>query len=81
MDPASTTFTVLTMLGAVSMLTRLRLRDALLTGLGIGLAVASKFSALPLIVVPVVAALLAVWRAWAESQDVRRRRHIAQAAA
>ena len=67
MDPASTTFTVLTMLGAVSMLTRLRLRDALLTGLGIGLAVASKFSALPLIVVPVVVALLAVWRAWAES--------------
>ena len=67
MDPASTTFTVLTVLGAVSMLTRLRLRDALVTGMGIGLAVASKFSALPLVVVPVVAALLAVWSAWAES--------------
>ena len=67
MDPASTTFTVLTVLGAVLMLRRLRLRDALLTGLGIGLAVASKFSALPLVVVPLVAALLAVWRAWAES--------------
>ena len=52
------------------MLTRLRLRDALLTGLGIGLAVASKFSALPLVVVPVVAALLAVWWAWAESNGM-----------
>ncbi len=67
MDPASTTFTVLTVLGAVAMLARLRLRAALVTGLGIGLAVASKFSALPLVVVPLVAALLAVWRAWAES--------------
>ena len=39
-----------------------RLRAGLLTGLGIGLAVASKFSAAPLLVVPLVAAVLAIWR-------------------
>jgi uncharacterized membrane protein len=68
MDPASTTFTVLAVLGGVQMLLGLRLRDALLTGLGVGLAVASKFSALPLLAVPLVAALLAVWRAWAANR-------------
>ena len=68
MDPASTTFTVLAVLGAVQMLSGLRLRAGLVTGLGIGLAVSSKFSALPLLVVPVVAALLAVWRAWAANK-------------
>ena len=68
MDPASTTFTVLAVLGAVQMLSGLRLRAGLVTGLGIGLAVSSKFSALPLLVVPVVAVLLAVWRAWAANK-------------
>lgn len=74
MDPASTTFTVLAVLGGVLM-TRDRpngfgrMRVALLTGVGIGLAIASKFSALPLLAVPVVAALLASWR---ETQACRQ---------
>ncbi len=69
MDPASTTFTVLAVLGGVWMVQDRRLRAGLLTGLGIGLAVASKFSAAPLLVVPLVAAVLAIWR---EGQAARR---------
>lgn len=61
MDPASTTFTVLTVLGAVQMWQERTLRAALLTGVGAGLAIASKFSALPILGVPVVAGLLVLW--------------------
>lgn len=68
MDPASTTFTVLAILGGVLMTRDRRMRMAVLTGVAIGLAVASKFSALPLLAVPVVAALLANWRAYQTSQ-------------
>ncbi|MBK8045662.1 MAG: glycosyltransferase family 39 protein [Anaerolineales bacterium] len=68
MDPASTTFTVLAVLGGVMMTRDRRLRIAALTGLGIGLAIASKFSALPLLVIPVVGALLSAWRTHQESQ-------------
>lgn len=42
MDPASTTFTVLAVLGASYMLVSRRLLHALLTGAAIGLAIASK---------------------------------------
>jgi hypothetical protein len=63
MDPASTTFTVLAVLAASEMLVSRRPGAALLTGIAVGLAVSSKFSALPLLALPVVAALLAVWRA------------------
>ncbi len=64
-DAASTTFTVLTVLGGVWMVQRRSPRAmlfaALTTGIGIGLAVASKFSALPLLAVPVTAAILVCW--------------------
>ncbi|MCC6456508.1 MAG: glycosyltransferase family 39 protein [Caldilineaceae bacterium] len=58
MDPASTTFTVMAVLGGVMMVQERRLRAALLTGIAAGLAVASKFSALPILAVPITAAVL-----------------------
>ena len=58
MDPASTTFTVLAVLGGVMMVQDKSLSACLITGLGVGLAIASKFSALPIIVLPIVALLL-----------------------
>jgi YYY domain-containing protein len=61
MDPASTTFTVLAVLGAVMMVQERSWRAALVAGVGAGLAVASKFSALPILLAPVVAGGLVVW--------------------
>ena len=58
-DPISTTFTLLTIYGSILLYDRRSFGAALLTGLGIGLAVASKFSALPVVAVPVVAGFLA----------------------
>lgn len=59
-DPISTTFTLLALYGAILMYDRLSPGPALVTGLGIGLAVASKFSALPVLFAPVAATILAV---------------------
>ncbi len=61
MDPASTTFTVLAVLGGVIMVQKRTLRAAALTGLGAGLAISSKFSALPVLLVPVMAGFLVFW--------------------
>jgi YYY domain-containing protein len=72
MDPASTAFTVLAVLGGVSMVTTRRLSIALLTGVASGLAIASKFSALPVLAAPAVAALLMVWRGVQESHQAGR---------
>ncbi|GIK75560.1 MAG: hypothetical protein BroJett021_45480 [Chloroflexota bacterium] len=72
MDPASTTFTVLAVLGGVSMVTMRRFGVALLTGVACGLAIASKFSALPVLAAPAVAALLSVWREVQESHQSGR---------
>ena len=72
MDPASTTFTVLAVLGGVSLIERRKLWVALLTGAACGLAIASKFSALPVLAVPLVAAILMVWRALQESRQAGR---------
>jgi len=58
-DPISTTFTLLALYGAVLMVDRQTRGAAIITGIGIGLAVASKFSALPVAVAPLVAAYLA----------------------
>jgi uncharacterized membrane protein len=58
-DPVSTTFTLLALYGAILMYDRQSRGAAVITGLGIGLAVASKFSALPIAVAPIVAAYLA----------------------
>ena len=61
-DPISTTFTLLALYGALLMNQRQSKGAAVLTGLGIGLAVASKFSALPVAFAPVAAAYMAVTR-------------------
>lgn len=58
MDPASTTFTVLAVLGGVFMVQDRSWRGALIAGVGAGLAIASKFSALPILAAPVTAALV-----------------------
>ncbi len=62
MDPASTTFTVLAVLGGVRMLQERSWQATVLTGLAAGLAISSKFSALPILAVPIVAAIQIVWR-------------------
>ncbi|MEZ4680010.1 MAG: glycosyltransferase family 39 protein [Caldilineaceae bacterium] len=62
MDPASTTYTVLAVLGAVMMVQERSLRAVILTGVAAGLAIASKFSALPVLAVPITAAILVIWR-------------------
>ncbi len=72
MDPASTTFTVLAVLGGVMMVQERTLRAAVLTGMGAGLAIASKFSALPILAVPVVAAFLAIWADVQRSQQTNQ---------
>ncbi len=61
MDPASTTFTVLAVLGGVKMIQDRSTGAALLTGVAAGLAISSKFSALPVLAVPVVAAVIVFW--------------------
>ncbi len=61
-DPISTTFTLLALYGAILIYDRRSTGAAILAGVGIGLAVASKFSALPVAFAPVVAAYLAVSR-------------------
>jgi YYY domain-containing protein len=62
MDPASTTFTVMAVWGAVRMVQRRTWGAALLAGAGAGLAIASKFSALPILAAPVVAAIIIFWQ-------------------
>jgi len=59
-DPVSTTFTLLALYGAILLYERRSIGAALITGVGIALAVASKFSALPVAFAPVVAAYLTV---------------------
>jgi hypothetical protein len=61
MDPASTTFTVLAVLGGVKMIQDRTTTAAVLTGVAAGLAISSKFSALPVLAVPVVAAIIVFW--------------------
>ncbi|MGB5047776.1 MAG: DUF2298 domain-containing protein [Caldilineaceae bacterium] len=61
MDPASTTFTVLAVFGGVLMVQDRSWRGVFLAGVGAGLAISSKFSALPILAAPVVAALAVGW--------------------
>ncbi|MEM7532166.1 MAG: DUF2298 domain-containing protein, partial [Chloroflexota bacterium] len=68
MDPASTTFTVMAVIGAVLMVKERTWRAAIIAGLGAGLAIASKFSALPILGVPIVAAIVILWRDWADQR-------------
>ncbi len=72
MDPASTTFTVLAVYGAVRMMQEPNARSAILTGIGAGLAISSKFSALrrcsPLVIAKALVVILEQQRAY---RDVR----------
>ncbi|MCK4386139.1 MAG: hypothetical protein KAW52_07740, partial [candidate division Zixibacteria bacterium] len=70
-DPISTTFTLLALYGAMLMVERRTRGAAALTGLGAGLAIASKFSALPILAAPVVAVMIVAWRSRQDGPIVR----------
>ena len=70
MDPASTTFTVLSVYGGVLMVQERSWRGVLYAGIGAGLAISTKFSALPILAAPVAAALIVLWQAGARSPHV-----------
>jgi len=55
-DPISTTFVLLTVYGSMLMFDRRSIGSAVLTGVAIGLAVSSKYSALPVVLAPATAA-------------------------
>lgn len=74
-DPISTTFTVLALYGALRMTETRAGHWAVLTGVGAGLAIASKFSALPILAAPVVAGALIWWQGRAGGQDTGRSRN------
>jgi len=71
MDPASTTFTVLAVLGALIMVQDRSWKGVIVTGIGMGLAVASKFSAIPILAAPIVAAFCILY-------DENRKAHAEQ---
>ena len=62
MDPASSTFVVLAVYGGVLMVQERSWRGVLWAGIGAGLAISSKFSALPILAVPFTATLILEWR-------------------
>ncbi len=68
MDPASTTFTVMAIWGAVVMVQERYWRGVIIAGVGAGLAIASKFSALPILAAPVVASLCILYAERKESR-------------
>lgn len=70
MDPASTTFVVLAVYGGVLMVQERSRRGVLLAGIGAGLAISSKFSALPILAVPFTAALILGWRRGDQTQAI-----------
>ena len=76
MDPASTTFTVLAVFGGVLIVQDRSWRGAIIAGIGAGLAISSKFSALPILAGPVTAALIVGWQASktasTQTEDERR---------
>ena len=58
MDPASTTFVVLAVYGGLLLVQDRSWRGVIYAGFGAGLAVSAKFSALPVLAVPVTAAVV-----------------------
>jgi hypothetical protein len=72
-DPVSTTFTLLALYGATRMYDRRTGGTAVLAGVGIGLAVSSKYSAAPIAAAPLVAVALSVLQTPPEDRaDARR---------
>lgn len=61
-DPVSTTFTLLALYGAILMYSRRSVGAAVITGVGIALAVASKFSAAPVAFAPLAAVYFSLTR-------------------
>ena len=74
MDPASTTFVVLAVYGGVLMVQERSWRGVLLVGSGAGLAISSKFSALPVLAVPFTAMLVLEWRRGGLNRSIERGR-------
>ncbi len=60
-DPAGTTFVVLAVYGGVLMVQERSWRGVVYAGVGAGLAISTKFSMLPILAVPIAAALLVLW--------------------
>lgn len=77
-DPISATFVLLTVYASMLMVDRRSTGSAVLAGLAIGLAVSSKYSALPVALAPAVAAWF-VWRSPAEVAPARARNPLAEA--
>ena len=79
MDPASTTFITLAVYGSVLMVQERSWRGVLYAGIGAGLATSAKFSALPILALPFVAALIALWptgnRRTHHAEYTKRSRH------
>ena len=71
-DPISTTFTVLAVYGALRMVNGRSWAWSIITGVGAGLAIASKFSALPILAAPVVAGMLIWWRGRRKAKEGTR---------
>jgi YYY domain-containing protein len=69
MDPASTTFTVMAVLGSVMMVQDRSWRAVVIAGAGAGLAISSKFSALPILAAPIVACLLVLYDEWQRARQ------------
>jgi YYY domain-containing protein len=63
-DPISGAFTMLALYGAMLMFERQDAWSAVVTGVGCGLAIASKFSALPIVAAPLVATLMPMAQRW-----------------
>ncbi len=61
-DPAGTTFVALAVYGGVLMVQDHSWRGVLCAGVGAGLAISTKFSMLPILAVPIAAALVVLWR-------------------
>ncbi|NOX61904.1 MAG: phospholipid carrier-dependent glycosyltransferase [Chloroflexi bacterium] len=61
-DPISTTFTVAAIYHATRMVDKRSWGQTILTGVMAALAIASKFSAAPILAAPVVAGLIIMWR-------------------
>lgn len=59
-DPVSTTFTLLALYGSILLYDRKSAGAAIVAGVGVALAVASKFSALPVAFLPIAAGYLAI---------------------
>ena len=74
MDPASTTFVVLAVYGGVLMVQDRSWCGVLLAGIGAGLAISSKFSALPILAVPLTAAVVMAWQSAGQNRSIRHQR-------